>query len=111
MSERETLLENYRAVLVAAEAMRVSARAGDWHSVASLALRIRAMTAQLRPEKPELVLGREGNAERLGILTRLVHIDAEVRYLREPWLARTDALISPAATKGPKDPLSGITLS
>ncbi|MEZ5649164.1 MAG: flagellar protein FliT [Burkholderiaceae bacterium] len=107
MSEQEILLGQYRAVLSAAEAMRISARSGDWPTVASLSLRIRALTDQLRPERPELILGRQGNDERLSILTKLVHIDAEVRYLREPWLARTDALITPAV-KPPGDPMAGI---
>ena len=107
MSARDQLLGHYRAILAAAESMREAAVGGDWPQVSVLALRIRAITEQLDDQEPALVLGHDGNRERLCILTRLVNIDSEVRYLREPWLSRLDELIVPVPRSRPIPPLSG----
>lgn len=110
MSRPEPLLDHYRAVLNSAESMRRAARANDWTTVAGLAQRIRSMTEQLERLGPAGRLDADGNRERLDILSRLVAIDAEVRYLREPWLARIDGLLAPAAEPRAASPAGGLAL-
>ncbi|MEZ5739171.1 MAG: flagellar protein FliT [Burkholderiaceae bacterium] len=110
MTASTQLLGQYRAVLAAGEQMLDSARDGRWDAVAHASLRIKSMTGHLAGKVPEQVLDTRENHERLAILKRLIEIDAQVRHLREPWVASLDRMLSPESGNRPRNPLGGTAI-
>jgi len=98
------MLQSYRSVVDAAEAMLAQARAGRWDEVARSARSIGQTTTAIddaRREAGEMCPADE--AERVRLLARLVRIDAEVRALRQPWTRRLDAMLGASPRHASRD--------
>lgn len=96
MSAQPVTIGQYRSVLSCVERMRDHARRQDWAAVSATADQVARLTASLRGQDPALLPDRAARRERLAILTQIVRLDAEIRHLRDPRLARLDALLTPA---------------
>lgn len=99
MSERKVDINDYRAVLAGASRMRELARAQAWELVSETARDVTALTDTLRRCSPMSLPDAATRRERIEILTQIVRIDAEIRQLREPWLARLDNLLAPSTAR------------
>lgn len=99
-------MNQYRAVLAAADEMLVCAKKDAWGDVSRTAIAIGGITARLRNVNPDSFADDAARTERLQILTRLVEIDAQVRQLRDPWVARMDAMLSTPTQRRYSSPLT-----
>ncbi|MBU0587861.1 MAG: flagellar protein FliT [Gammaproteobacteria bacterium] len=86
----KTLIDYYKAIEVSSRGMLDAAKAEDWEEVVRFEgvcavlieqLRVRAHSEELLPQQ---------RLEKSKIMQRILHNDAQVRYLAEPWLAHLD---------------------
>ncbi len=105
MNKTAITMGQYRAVLAAAEQMLGYARRDAWGDVSKTAIAIGGLTNRLRSVDPESFDSDEARDERLRVLTRLVEIDAEVRALRDPWVANLDQMLAPSNRRRYSNPM------
>jgi len=110
MRNVNAILGQYRAVLAGAEQMLGLAKRNEWGDVSKTAIAIGGMTGRLKSIDPATFPDENSRNERLRILTRLIDIDAQVRQLREPWVATLDKMMEPKARRRYTNPAGSLGL-
>lgn len=87
MTPTDTLLDHYHAVEKQSRRMLTAARASDWDQVRGDEMACAALIDQLRHKAAIEVLSKEQRLEKGRIMHRILRLDAQVRYLVEPWRA------------------------
>ena len=85
MTPTDTLLDYYHAVEKQSRRMLTAARASDWDQVRGAEVACAALIDQLRNKATAEVLSKEQRLEKGRIMHRILRLDAQIRYLVEPW--------------------------
>lgn len=86
----EMLINCYKAIETASSAMLQAAQLRDWDEVARHEGRCAVLIEQLRERARHEQLAPDLRLEKKRIMQRILNIDAQIRYLSEPWLAHLD---------------------
>ena len=95
MSEAQArLLACYEAIGEASRRMLEAARAADWRAFAERERSCAALIAMIESlGDPRAILDARGRRRRVEILRGVLHDDAQIRDLIEPWLADVEVCI------------------
>jgi flagellar protein FliT len=81
------LLGYYHAIEESSRMMLEAAKAEDWDRVVRYEGTCAVLIEQLRFRARSETLDAKARVEKSGIMQRILHNDAQIRYLTEPWLA------------------------
>lgn len=87
------LLDQYHEIEAASQKMLMSAQGGCWDEVVECEAACALMISRLRELSQTQSLTPEDRREKSGIMQRILKIDAQIRYLAEPWLEDIDLLM------------------
>jgi len=99
------LIDRYREIESVALEMLEAGRAGDWSRVGDLGSTIRTLADDVGRAGGPDALDAEQRRERLRILTRLVHVDADLRRLSDPASEWLDSMFGAARHDAQNRPL------
>jgi len=80
------LIEYYKAIEDSSAKMLDAARNEDWDGVVRFEGTCAVLIEQLRHQAQSEQLDSEQRLEKTKIMHRILHNDAQIRYLAEPWL-------------------------
>lgn len=86
----ESLIDYYRAIEDSSARMLEAARSEDWEEVVRCEGVCAVLIEQLRQRGRADPLPPAHRKEKARIMQRILHNDAQIRYLAEPWLAHMD---------------------
>ena len=84
---QQSLIDFYQAIEATSLQMLAAATAEDWDAVVRLEGACAVLIEQLRFQSRTEDLQPQERAEKARIMQRILHNDAQIRYLAEPWLA------------------------
>jgi flagellar protein FliT len=84
------LLNFYRAIEDSSAQMLDAAKVQDWDAVVRFEGVCAVLIAQLRSCARNASLDASARAEKAQIMQRILHNDAQIRDLTEPWLSEVD---------------------
>lgn len=93
-SMNNALLQYYEAIETASHEMLEAARIGDWDRVVKLEGACAVLISQLKHAAGDFSLGAEEAQIKSRIMQRILHNDAEIRHLAEPWLEDLDHMLT-----------------
>ncbi len=82
----ETLLDYYQAIEDSSRKMLDAAKDEDWEQVVRFEGACAVLIEQLRARASSEELLPTERTEKTRIMQRILHNDAQIRYLAEPWL-------------------------
>lgn len=82
----ETLLDYYQAIEDSSRKMLDAAKSEDWDEVVRFEGACAVLIEQLRVRSHSEDLLPAQRSEKIRIMQRILHNDAQIRYLAEPWL-------------------------
>jgi flagellar protein FliT len=88
----EMLIDYYKAIEDSSAKMLEAARLEDWDGVVRYEGACAVLIEQLRFESQQQELAPEHRKEKARIMQRILHNDAQIRVLAEPWLAQFEHL-------------------
>lgn len=80
------LIDYYRSIEASSLKMLEAARVADWEEVVRCEGTCAVLIEQLRLQSQKLELAPEQRKEKILIMQRILHNDAQMRVLAEPWL-------------------------
>ncbi|CAM8635516.1 flagellar biosynthesis protein FliT [Comamonadaceae bacterium] len=83
----QMLIDFYKAIEDSSAKMLEAAKAEDWDGVMRFEGACAVLIEQLRQRARSEELDAAAKAEKTRIMQRILHNDAQIRYLAEPWLA------------------------
>lgn len=83
-----TLIDYYKAIEDSSRKMLEAAQARDWDGVVRYEGACAVLIEELRFKSQEHELLPEQRKEKTRIMQRILHNDAQIRCLAEPWLAQ-----------------------
>ncbi|QDL56090.1 flagellar protein FliT [Rhodoferax aquaticus] len=83
----EMLIDYYKAIEDSSAKMLEAAKMEDWDGVVRFEGACAVLIEQLRHRARSEQLSPNSRAEKNRIMRRILHNDAQIRYLAEPWLA------------------------
>ena len=86
----DMLIDYYKAIEDSSRRMLDAAKAEDWEQVVRFEGACAVLIEQLRHRAHSEVLLPAQRIEKTRIMQRILHNDAQIRYLAEPWLAQFD---------------------
>ncbi|MEY4756167.1 MAG: hypothetical protein RL459_370 [Pseudomonadota bacterium] len=86
----QQLLDHYRAIEDSSRKMLDAAKSEDWDQVVQFESTCAVLIEQLRVLSRSETLLPEQRKEKTSIMLRILHNDAQIRYLAEPWLDAFD---------------------
>lgn len=84
----EMLIDYYKAIEASSVKMLEAAKHKDWDGVVRYETACAVLIEQLRIKANEMDLLPEHRREKVRIMQRILHNDAQIRCLAEPWLAQ-----------------------
>ncbi len=84
------LIDYYKAIEDSSARMLEAAKAEDWDGVVRYEGTCAVLIQQLRLHAKTEDLDAASRIEKSQIMRRILHNDAQIRYLAEPWLAHFD---------------------
>jgi flagellar protein FliT len=81
------LIDYYKAIEDSSAKMLEAAKAEDWDGVVRFEGACAVLIEQLRERGRSEELDMPARMEKSKIMRRILHNDAQIRYLAEPWLA------------------------
>jgi flagellar protein FliT len=82
----EMLIDYYKAIEISSLKMLNAAKSEDWDCVVMFEGACAVLIEQLRVKARTEVLQPAHRIEKIRIMQRILHNDAQIRYLAEPWL-------------------------
>lgn len=92
----QMLIDYYRAIEDSSRKMLEAAQAEDWDQVVRYEGACAVLIEQLRLKAKTEELAPEQRKEKAQIMRKILHNDAQIRYLAEPWLVHLDRYWSDA---------------
>ena len=89
-----SLIDYYEAIERASNDMVDAARQGNWNEVIRIEGACAVLIGQLRSACGDIALSSEEVRRKSRIMQRILHNDAEIRHLVEPWLEEVDGMLS-----------------
>ena len=86
----QMLIDYYKAIEDSSAKMLAAAKAEDWDGVVRFEGVCTVLIEQLRARAHSEELDAKARAEKSKIMYRILHNDAQIRYLAEPWLAHLE---------------------
>jgi flagellar protein FliT len=86
----QMLIDYYKAIEDSSARMLDAAKAEDWDQVVRFEGACAVLIEQLRERANREQLMPEQRAEKTRIMQRILHNDAQIRYLAEPWLTHCE---------------------
>jgi flagellar protein FliT len=83
----QMLIDFYKAIEDSSSKMLEAAKAEDWDGVMRFEGACAVLIEQLRQQARLEELDEASRIEKSRIMRRILHNDAQIRYLAEPWLA------------------------
>lgn len=83
---QQTLIDFYRAIEATSLQMLEAAKSENWDEVVRLEGACAVLIEQLRFRSRSEDLQPQERSEKTRIMQRILHNDAQIRYLAEPWL-------------------------
>jgi flagellar protein FliT len=87
---QQNLLGYYLAIEESSRMMLDAAKAEDWDALVRFEGTCAVLIDQLRHQAKSEALNPASRAEKTKIMQRILHNDAQIRYLAEPWLAHCE---------------------
>jgi flagellar protein FliT len=84
------LIEYYKAIEDSSAKMLEAAKVQDWDEVVRCEGACAVLIEQLRSRATVESLDEDARLEKTRIMRRILHNDAQIRYLAEPWLAHCE---------------------
>lgn len=84
------LIDYYKAIEDSSAKMVDAAKSEAWEDVVRFEGLCAVLIEQLRFKSREEELSPEHRSEKTRIMKRILHNDAQIRYLAEPWLAHCE---------------------
>ena len=84
------LIDCYKAIEDSSAKMLEAAKQEDWDGVVRFESACAVLIEQLRYRARQEELAPEDRLEKSRIMRRILHNDAQIRYLTEPWLAHLE---------------------
>ncbi|PQA77752.1 flagellar protein FliT [Rhodoferax sp. TS-BS-61-7] len=84
------LIDYYKAIEDSSAKMLEAAKAEDWDGVMRFEGACAVLIEQLRERARSEELDTHARAEKSKIMRRILHNDAQIRYLAEPWLTHCE---------------------
>ena len=84
----EMLIDYYKAIEASSVKMLEAAKHKDWDGVVRYETACAVLIEQLRTKANQLELLPEHRREKTQIMQRILHNDAQIRCLAEPWLTQ-----------------------
>ena len=84
----EMLIDYYKAIEASSVKMLEAAKHKDWDGVVRYETACAVLIEQLRTKATQLELLPEHRREKTRIMQRILHNDAQIRCLAEPWLTQ-----------------------
>ncbi|SER26319.1 flagellar protein FliT [Giesbergeria anulus] len=84
----EMLIDYYKAIEASSVKMLEAAQHKDWDGVVRYETACAVLIEQLRTKANKMELLPEHRREKTRIMQRILHNDAQIRCLAEPWLAQ-----------------------
>lgn len=94
---KSTLIEYYQAIERASHQMVQAARAGNWTEVVRIEGACALLISRLQDAAQDASLSPDQVKLKSLIMQRILHNDAEIRHLVEPWLEQVDGLLTRGA--------------
>ena len=82
----QTLIDYYKAIEDSSAKMLEAAKVEDWDGVVRFEGACAVLIEQLRARSRSEELDAQSRSEKSKIMFRILHNDAQIRYLAEPWL-------------------------
>ena len=86
----DMLIDYYKAIEASSRSMLDAARMQDWDQVVRFEGACAVLIEQLRHRARSEQLLPGQRTEKTRIMQRILHNDAQIRYLAEPWLAQVE---------------------
>ena len=86
----QMLIDYYKAIEDSSHKMLEAAKVEDWEQVVRFEGACAVLIEQLRANAQRQELLPEQRSEKTRIMQRILHNDAQIRYLAEPWLAHCE---------------------
>ena len=86
----EMLIDYYKAIEASSRSMLDAAKLQDWDQVVRFEGACAVLIEQLRHRARSEQLLPEQRTEKTRIMQRILHNDAQIRYLAEPWLSQVE---------------------
>jgi flagellar protein FliT len=86
----QQLIDYYKAIEDSSAKMLEAARVQDWDGVVRFEGACAVLIEQLRQRASVESLDEVSRKEKSRIMRRILHNDAQIRYLAEPWLAHCE---------------------
>ena len=86
----EMLIDYYKAIEASSRGMLDAAKQQDWDLVVRFEGACAVLIEQLRHRARSEQLLPEQRTEKTRIMQRILHNDAQIRYLAEPWLSQVE---------------------
>lgn len=86
----DMLIDYYKAIEASSRSMLDAARQQDWDQVVRFEGACAVLIEQLRHRARSEQLLPEQRTEKTRIMQRILHNDAQIRYLTEPWLSQVE---------------------
>lgn len=87
---KQVLIDYYKAIEDSSAKMLEAAKAEDWDGVMRYEGACAVLIEQLRERARTEDLDADSRLEKSRIMQRILHNDAQIRYLAEPWLAHCE---------------------
>lgn len=84
------LIDYYKAIEASSRSMLDAAKQQDWDQVVRFEGACAVLIEQLRHRARSEQLLPEQRTEKTRIMQRILHNDAQIRYLAEPWLSQVE---------------------
>ncbi len=94
MKAPRMLIDYYKAIEDSSEKMLSAAQARDWDEVVRFEGMCAILIEQLRQKSRSECLAPEQRQEKARIMQRILHNDAQIRNMTDPWLAHADQYFS-----------------
>lgn len=86
----QMLIDYYKAIEDSSRKMLDAAKSEDWEQVVRFEGACAVLIEQLRARASNEQLLPEQRTEKTRIMQRILHNDAQIRYLAEPWLTHCE---------------------
>lgn len=86
----DMLIDYYKAIEASSRSMLDAAKLQDWDQVVRFEGACAVLIEQLRHHARSEQLLPEQRTEKTRIMQRILHNDAQIRYLAEPWLPQVE---------------------
>ncbi len=88
------IISIYEEILATTNKMLDAAQKNEWDTLIDLEKQCRALTHKLVENETEFTLSQELQQKKIKIIHQVLHDDAQIRSITEPWMAKLQEIIN-----------------